>query len=371
MFRSSFRLPVRLLGIPIRLDTSFLLVLPIFAWLIGSQIPSYGAFLESFIDIDASGLQHGLTPYLLGLIAAIGLFASVLVHELGHAVIARLYGVEVQEITLWFLGGLAQFEELPKQRGAEAVVAVAGPVTSLILAALGFGASFLAATGLPSATIFVFSYLALTNLFLAVFNLLPALPLDGGRILRSLLALAMPNTRATRIAGAASRAVALLLVFIGIFRLDVFVLIVAFFIYGAVRAEVQNALIEELPTPRTVHDLMTTEVITVDPDMPLEQFAKLVYFQPHRGYPVVDGDDRVLGFAVVQDANEEEHPDDATVAAIVRPAELMLETDPATDALSRLNRSAVGRLVVVDQDDRIAGVLSRTDVLRELQQRSV
>ena len=229
MFRSSFRLPVRLLGIQIRLDTSFLLVLPLFAWLIGSQIPSYGAFLESFIDIDASRLQHGLTPYLLGLIAAIGLFASVLVHELGHAVIARLYGVEVQEITLWFLGGLAQFEELPKQRGAEAMVAVAGPVTSLILVALGFGATFLAATGLPSATVFVFSYLALTNLFLAVFNRLPALPLDGGRILRSLLALAMPNTRATRIAGAASRAVALLLVFIGIFRLDVFVLIVAFF----------------------------------------------------------------------------------------------------------------------------------------------
>src|SRR5690606_12340722 len=122
------------------------------------------------------------TPWILGFVAAVGLFTSVVVHELGHALIARLYGVVTVEIRLWFLGGVAQFKEMPKQRGAEALVALAGPVTSAVLGLLLW--LLVPQVGFSLGTQAVVAYLALTNVALALFNLLPALPLDRGRILR-------------------------------------------------------------------------------------------------------------------------------------------------------------------------------------------
>src|SRR5690606_1575942 len=119
------------------LDYSFLLILPLFAYLIGSQLGTYAQILATVgVNIDASGLAQGSTRWLLGGTAAVGLFASVLVHELGHAVTARLYGVNTLEIRLWFLGGVARLDEMPRGRGAEAIVAVAGPITSVIVGAL-------------------------------------------------------------------------------------------------------------------------------------------------------------------------------------------------------------------------------------------
>ena len=115
MFRHAIRLPFRLLGIPISVDRSFLLVLPLFAYLIGSQIPAYiGLFRSVGLHIDPAALEGGVRPYLVGLAGAVGLFVSVLIHELGHAVVARAYGVQTKEITLWFLGGVAQFDDMPR-----------------------------------------------------------------------------------------------------------------------------------------------------------------------------------------------------------------------------------------------------------------
>ena len=107
-----WRLPFRPFGVPIELDPSFALVLPLFAWLIGSQVPAYAELLGSLgLDLDPVPLTRGATPWLLGLAGALGLFTSVLVHELGHALVARLFGVRTRRITLWFLGGIAQLED--------------------------------------------------------------------------------------------------------------------------------------------------------------------------------------------------------------------------------------------------------------------
>jgi len=130
MSRNALRLPFKLLGIPVSLDVSFLIVLPLFAFLIGSQLPTYLQLLGVRPD---SRLLEGYTPYLLGLLAALGLFTSVVIHELGHAVTARMYGVETREITLWLLGGVAQLSDMPRTRGAEAVIAIVGPLVSLAL----------------------------------------------------------------------------------------------------------------------------------------------------------------------------------------------------------------------------------------------
>ncbi len=182
MFSKTFRLPFRLAGIPLEMDISFLLILPVMAWLIGSRV---GQLAQMWGIAHAHSLEAGATPYALGLIAAVGLFICVVLHELGHSLAARAFGVKVRSITLWFLGGVAQFEEIPRKKGQEAIVGAAGPVVSFGLAAL----FWVAATFSPPwpALEFVLGYLAITNLVLGVFNLIPAIPLDGGRILRSIL----------------------------------------------------------------------------------------------------------------------------------------------------------------------------------------
>lgn len=363
MFGGAIRLPLRLLGIPVRLDTSFLLVLPLFAWLIANQLPEYLLLLRrAGFELNGAPLLEGVTPYVLGLIAALGLFAGVLIHELGHAVVARLYDVEVKEITLWFLGGVAQFEDLPRQKGAEALVGIAGPITSLLLAVL----SWLIWRWFPlgSGGLFVFSYLTITNLALALFNLLPALPLDGGRILRSLLALFVPHLKATRIAAGLSRVVALLLGVYGFMTFQLLLVVVAFFVYNAVRSETRYAAMSAALQGKTVADLMTTDVISVGGDMRIGQFLRLANFRRHVGYPVVDSQGRLLGFARIDDARAA--GEDGSVADITGQAETVAADAEAMAGVKALAAGDLGRLMVVDGAGRLVGVLSKTDVVREL-----
>lgn len=365
MFGGAIRLPIRLLGIPVRLDTSFLLVLPLFAWLIANQLPGYLTLLRrAGFSFDGSALLAGATPYLLGLIAALGLFAGVLIHELGHALVARIYDVEVKEITLWFLGGVAQFEELPRQKGAEALVGIAGPLTSLALA----GVSWLAWQYLPLGPggLFVFSYLTLTNVALALFNMLPALPLDGGRILRSLLALVLPYLEATKVAAGVSRVVALLLGLYGFLTFQLLLVVVAFFVYNAVHAETRYAAMTVALEGKKVADLMTREPISVPFDMPAGQFLRLANFRRHVGYPVVEADGSLLGFARIDEARRLE--EDEPVERIVKPAETVALGADALDAVKQLAASELGRLMVLDSNGRLVGVFSKTDVVRALHQ---
>ena len=362
------KLPFKLLGIPVRLDYSFLLILPLFAYLIGSQLPAFVAQLRTLgLDIPAGELESGATPWLLGIIAALGLFTSVVIHELGHAVTARLYGVRTNEIRLWFLGGVAQVQEMPSRRGAEAVIAVAGPVTSGLLALLLWIAVPLTASATGAKV--VVAYLAITNVVLAVFNLLPALPLDGGRVVRSLLALFLPYLRATNIAVALSAGIAIAMGVYGFFNGQLFLVIMAFFVYNAGRAEAQAAFLKDALDGLTARDIMTPEPLTVEPDMPLSQFARLVEFRRHVGYPVVDPDDRLLGVALLHDVAGT-GSDQETIADIIKPAETVGPEVTATDAIHRLSGGEIGRLVVVDGAHKVLGVISKTDVVRFLSARS-
>lgn len=361
-----YRLPVRLLGVPLRLDPSFLLILPLLAWLIASQIPAYVALMsEAGVALDQEALTQGVTPALLGLVAATGLFVGVLLHELGHVLVARFYGVQAEEITLWFLGGVASFRDMPRGKGAEAIVAVAGPITSMGLALLaGASLEWVQSAGGR----FVLSYLAIANGALGVFNLLPALPLDGGRILRSLLALAMDRYAATRVAVGVSRVVAIGLGVWGFVSLNLLMVAIAFLVYQAGGAEGRMALLERAFAGKTVRDLMTPDPATIDPDVPLDRFARLRAFRSHAGYPVVDQDGRLRGFARVLDADVEEGvPDDATVADVTVEAETITPHEPLAQAATRLATGATGRLIVVDERGRVVGILSRSDIVRELE----
>ena len=243
MFKNAFRLPFKLLGIPVQLDVSFLLVLPLFAWLIGNNIEVYVEILR--LKIEPEVLKEGYAPYLVGLVSALGLFGSVLIHELGHCVVGRYYRLEIVSITLWLLGGMAQFKRMPKRGGVEAVVAIAGPVTSFAVA----GVCWVLLQLTPVTIVplhFVLAYLVWMNVVLATFNLLPALPLDGGRVLRSLLALRSNHLKATLGAAALSRVIALGMGLVGLMTGHIFLLLIAFFVFMAGMAESQMAMAADL-----------------------------------------------------------------------------------------------------------------------------
>jgi Zn-dependent protease len=190
-------------GIPIRVNISLVVFLPVLAWLIGSgtQIELYAGVVGALAgtELDLSVLQAGSTPWVIGTLAAVGLFVSVTLHELGHAWAAMRYDLEVESITLWILGGLASFKTFPREWDREFWIAVAGPITSIITGVACYAALFALPDSAP-VLIFVVGWLAVTNLLLAGFNMLPAFPMDGGRVLRSLLARNRSHASATRTA---------------------------------------------------------------------------------------------------------------------------------------------------------------------------
>ncbi|MEF8869500.1 MAG: site-2 protease family protein, partial [Haloarculaceae archaeon] len=236
-------------GIPIRINTSLIVFLPVLAWLIGSggQIEIYAGFIETLtgVGFDLARLRAGSTPWVIGVAAAVGLFASVTVHELGHSWVALRYGLTIESITLWILGGMAALSAIPREWNREFWIAIAGPVTSVLLAAV----CYVGLLVVPSSLVvprFLFGWLAITNVTLAVFNLLPAFPMDGGRILRALLARRRPYASATRIAGRIGVIFAFVFAIVGVFTFQIILLLLAFFVYGAATTESRTVLLDEL-----------------------------------------------------------------------------------------------------------------------------
>lgn len=367
MLRKGYRLPIRLLGIPVYLDPTFLIILPLLAWMIGSRLDLYIRLFG--LRIDPAALQHGVTPYVLGLIAALGLFASVLIHELGHSVVARRYGVRAKRITLWILGGVAQLEEMPRQRGAEAMVAIAGPLTSFVVAAVCW---LLLGSTPPGALAaqFVFGYLAFMNVALGTFNLLPALPLDGGRVLRSLLALRLPHLKATQLAAAVSQVLAVMLGLYGLLSFNVFLVLVAFFVYMAGTAETQTAVVAEMLDGIGVEDLMTREVQTVPATMRITDLVDKMLRERHLGYPVLDDAGLPAGMVTLSEIQGADPH--ATVEQVMsRQVVTILESRSALEAFQLMSRNNFGRVVVVGAGGQMVGIISKTDLIRAVQVRIV
>ena len=365
MFKNALRLPFRLLGIPLYLDITFLIILPLLAWLIGGQLEEFLILTELDQVIAVEPLLAGWTPYLLGLAAALALFVSVVIHELGHAVTGRIYGVETERITLWLLGGMAHFKEMPKQRGAEAVVAIAGPITSFGLGALCWLGLAFVPTGLGG-LYFVVVYTAYMNILLAVFNMIPALPLDGGRVLRSLLHLKMSRLRATQISAAISRALAIALGLFGLLIFNLFMILIAFFIYMAVTAETRYALFTETLSRFRVSDLMSHPVTSVPPDMAIDAVLQKMLASARLAYPVktVDGD--FVGQITIDEVQKT--PPEQKVANVMQaPPEAISQHTSANELFDRMIKEDQHRLFVVNDEGYVVGIVTKTDLMRALQ----
>ena len=358
MFGKSFRLPLKLLGIPLYVDVSFLVVLPLLAWIIGSQV---GEFAHMFGIANTAALTTGAQPYILGLIAAIGLFVSVVIHELGHAVTARAYGVPVRRITLWFLGGVAQFEEMPRQSGAEAVVAIVGPLVSFGIGIVCWVAGHFISPDAAAAR-FIVSYLVYMNVVLAIFNLIPAMPLDGGRVLRSLLALWMPRMQATQVAAGVSKVLAAVLGIIGLFSLNFWLLLIAIFIWVAVGAETRFDQFEALTRGLLVRDLMNPDVHTVPPEMHVSELLDHMLHDHHLGFPVVDHSGALVG--MISLGQLQGKPPEASIAEVMQhEVQTVADDAPANQALRLLTQNGMGRIVATNQSGRMSGIITKSDLM--------
>jgi Zn-dependent protease/predicted transcriptional regulator len=362
----AIRLPFTLLGIPVLLDWSFLVVLPLMAYLIGSKVVYYAT---QFGITGSESLGAPAPRYTLGLLAAVGLFVCVILHELGHAVTARLYGVHVRSITLWFLGGMAHITEMPRRRGGEAVVAIAGPLVSFAISGLLWVGLAILRAGTPGIT-FLVAYLALVNLLLGAFNLLPALPMDGGRVLRSLLALAVPHDRATRIAGVTSRVVAVLLGLSGLAYGNMFMLFIAFFIFVGVQSETRQTMVLRMLDGVRVGELMTREVKAVPPWLPVSELTRIMLDEHHLGFPVVNERAELVGIVTLSELTSTNPM--ARVGEIMRRNPLTIGEDaPAAEAFRILGQRPGTRLLVTDDQGRITGILTSSDIVRAIQVRTV
>lgn len=359
--RAQWRLG-RIAGIPIGLNWSVLAVFALFTYLLADSI------LPATI-----GGYPGAAYWLTGTLVACLFFAALLLHELGHALLARRYGVTVKGITLWMLGGVTELSDEPPTAGRHLAVAVAGPVTSLLAGALFGGIAYLAAlAGGPRLATSGLIWLAATNGFLAVFNLLPGAPLDGGRVLQSLLWLRTGDrNRATAAAARAGRGLGMLMIgvgvvgalFTGLFVDGLWLMLIGWFVLSASAAEERMAGLSWALRGPTVGDVMDRDVAPLPAYLSVAAALARVTDQRREFYPVIDLPDRLLGLVAVDamlrlPADRRSHHRVGQLTVPLR----VLPTATPDEPLDRLiARMGDAQAVPVVEGDRCLGLLTRED----------
>jgi PDZ domain-containing secreted protein/Zn-dependent protease/CBS domain-containing protein len=368
MTESSFTI-LRVRGIPIGVHWTWLLVFAIVVWSLGTVL-----FPATYPGLD------GATYLAMAVAAALLFFGSVLAHELGHALRALDEGQQIEGITLWLFGGVARLRGSPHSPGTELRVAAAGPAVSVALAAL-FGGAALAGDRLdwPAAVQGVVDYLGRINLILLAFNLVPALPLDGGRILRAWLWRRQASfVAATRSAARAGRAFGIVLVTVGLLELftgaglgGVWLVFLGWFLIQAAQDEATMALQRQVLGGRRVRDLMTPDPVAVPPDLTVAELIELAArARRFSTYPVVE-DGRLVGVVplrVVATVPSEER-ERRRVRDLMVPAREVPTVSPdqeVVDALAALGDRGA-RAMVTTEDGRLVGVLSGADVTHALE----
>jgi Zn-dependent protease/CBS domain-containing protein len=358
-------------GIPIKLGLSFLLVVPLFAWFIATDVTRMARLLNGIFsaNLPVSALTTGNMPYILGVVAALGLFAGVVLHELGHSLVSMRYGYPIDSITLWFLGGIAQMDEMPEDWRQEFAVAVAGPVVSVVVGLVSFG-GFLVSPDSFAGARFVLGYLALLNVALAGFNLLPGFPMDGGRVLRALLARTRSHAQATQLAAQVGKGFAYLLALAGLLSGNIFFIAIAFFIYISAAGEAQQAVTKAALQGVAVERVMTPaeDIDAVTPETSIADLVERMLDERHTGYPVFENDE-LVGMVTLSDAQtiREVERDAYRVEEVMADDLYTIPADAdAMDALSVMQSADVGRLPVVDLNGEFTGLVSRTDLMTAL-----
>ena len=356
----------RIFGIPIYLHLTFLVIVPLFVYLFSAP-PNQAILLGvplSFNDLPAALW----VKYFFGTLATVFFFVTILAHEIAHSYLAQKYGVTIKSITLMIFGGVSQMEDVPRKDGQEWRMAVAGPLTSLGIGA-GAYVAWLGLKGIAdppvwlAGTVILLGLMGIYNLLLAGFNLIPAFPMDGGRVLRSLLAERMPFLDATRRAARIGRYFAIGMALFGIF-FNFFFIVIALFVYIAATEEEQATAISESLQGMTVGKLMAASVEVVHPDTTIEQLHDLMLSTKHMGFPVVDRG--LVGIVTLTDTHkiQKDRLAHARVADIMTRNVVTVPPDmDAAKALHIMTEKRISRLVVLQGRD-IVGIVTQKDFLR-------
>jgi PDZ domain-containing secreted protein/Zn-dependent protease/CBS domain-containing protein len=359
----------RIRGIPIGVNWSWLFVFALVVWSLTTTL-----FPQTYPGLSQT------TYVLMGVIAAAVFFASILLHELGHAFQALKEGMHIEGITLWLLGGVAKFSGMFPAPGAEFRIAIAGPVVSLFLAAAFWLATLAGnAVGFPEGLVGLTDYLGRINGIVFAFNLVPALPLDGGRVLRSWLWHRVGNFQsATTLAARAGTAFGFMLIAIGLFDFftgvggaeGLWLLFLGWFLIQAAQGESQAAALQEALRGLKVGDLMTRDPITVEPEMSLDRFLEsMVHGRGHTTYPVADARG-VHGLVSLRQvtAVAGDQRSTRTVSQEMWPADEVQVAGPDQSIEEVFDSLTQGprRAIVVD-DGRVVGILSPADVMRAVE----
>lgn len=320
----------------------------------------------------------------LGLITALLFFASVLTHELMHSVVAKLNNIPIHSITLFIFGGVAHMDRDAEKPREEFLMAAAGPVTSLVLSLL-FAMIYLASTAfhLPVLIAGPALYLAIINLYLALFNLVPGFPLDGGRVLRAVIWWATGDVRrATRIASRFGQAFAAFLIAVGILMVfssqtlwldGIWFIFIGLFLWQVAAAGYEEVVLHNVLNNVTVADIMTRDVIAADATIMLDALVNEYFMRyKHSRFPVEE-DGHTIGVVTLDDVKDvprEKWPQTRT-RAITPPLsdeEAVASTTPAEEALSRMMAAKRGHLIVID-DDVLVGIMTMNDLATAVRMR--
>jgi Zn-dependent protease/predicted transcriptional regulator len=337
--------------------------------LAGINVYMHATFLLLILFIVFVNYANGrsLATTFVGIVFVLVIFACIVLHELGHALTARKFGVQTRDIILLPIGGVARLERMPEKPREELWVAIAGPLVNVVIAAVLF--AILVATGFhPHWRDFRWAggnfleKLMVVNLWLVGFNILPAFPMDGGRVLRALLATRMEYTRATQMAAHVGQGMALIFGFIGLFS-DPFLLFIALFVWMGAEAEASMALMRTSLEGIPVQQVMLTDFKTLQPDEPLSAAIDHALGGWQQDFPVVFGD-RVLGVLTREDLMRVL----AQGGAEARVRDAMRREFQTVDSHDMLERalavlhSCHCRALPVQHDGRLVGMLNADNV---------
>jgi len=363
--KASFRL-LRIAGIDIGIHYSWILIFILLTW----------SLAQGFFPSQYPGWSVA-TYWITGVVAVVFLFISVLLHELAHSLVARSRGLPVSSITLFILGGVSNLQEEPSKASVEFSMAIVGPVTSLIIAGICWGL-LQAVTAKSSPVGATLYYLALINVLLAGFNILPAFPLDGGRVLRSILwGTTNDLTKATNIAATVGRFFGWAMIAFGLFWLltgnflgGLWIAFIGWFLSSAAESSRQQITLQEHLTGVKVKDVMNVMPEKIAPTTPVDDVVRSIFYQGRGRAALVVRNDSLVGIVTITDVKKLPHDKwlDTPVEHIM--THMPLQTVSPDDDLNSVMKLIVSHdvnQVPVVQNGKIMGLLNRADIIRHLQ----
>lgn len=353
----------KIMGIPIGLDQSWFLIFALLTWML-----AVGYFPQEFKDWPV--WQY----WVISGVTSVIFFLSVLIHELGHSYVAMHYKIKVRKITLFIFGGLAEITEEPKKASQEFWIAIAGPITSFILSAL----FYLIALSLKEIepAFALFQYLALINFILAIFNLVPGFPLDGGRVFRAIVwGVTKDFQKSTKVAATVGRFFGFFFILIGVFQIlggnvinGIWIAFIGWFLENAAASQVQMQEVHKLLAGHTVSDAMSKSYGIVPYDMTIKELMNNQILSHGRRFFMVRMEDNILSgmltihsFKKIPTAEWET----TTVDKIMIPFSDIKKVTadyPLLEALKKMDKDGVNQMPVFENDE-LTGILSRDSII--------